>query len=119
MPSHSYYICTGCKATSNVHLIASEESFRPLNAEARSDIASYLMGTSLMTESIGVRKANTSSGSDFIIRIPKSGISHGWRKTIATKLGINQSSVVKLDHIVKRNGGYEGSSQNLPIYVRP
>ena len=100
------------------HALVSEESFRPLNAEARSDIASYLMGTSLMAESIGVRKVNDSSGTDFLIKIPKSGISYGWRKMIARKLGIDQSSVVKLNHIVQRNGGYEGFKSELSTIAK-
>jgi DNA primase small subunit len=95
------------------HLFVSEKSFRPLSAEARSDIASYLKGTSLMTESIGVRKVNSNSGPDFLIKFPKSGISYGWRKMVAAKLGVNQSSVVKLSHIVQRNGGYEGFKSEL------
>jgi len=107
------YLSIYFSGNNGFHLLVSEESFRPLNAEARSDIASYLMGTSLMTESIGVRKVNTSSGSDFLIKIPKSGISYGWRKMIGSKLGISQSSVVKLNHIVQRAGGYEGFKSEL------
>jgi DNA primase small subunit len=96
------------------HVLVSEESFRPLSAEARSDISSYLMGTSLMAESIGVRKVNNnSSGTDFLIKIPKSGISYGWRKMIADKLAISQSSVVKLNNIVRRVGGYESFKSEL------
>lgn len=90
------------------HIVASDKSFHLLGPEARSDIVSYLSGTNLMTESIGVRKGRAQSGSDFLIKFPKSGISYGWRKLIADKLGIDQASVVKLNNVVQRNGGYEG-----------
>lgn len=107
------HVSTYFSGNSGFHVLVSEESFRPLSAEARSDIASYIAGTSLMTESIGVRKVNHASSSDFTVKIPKSGISYGWRKTIAAKLGITQSSVVKLNHIVQRTGGYEGFKSEL------
>jgi DNA primase small subunit len=90
------------------HIVASDKSFHLLGPEARSDIVSYLTGTNLMTESIGVRKGRDQSGSDFVIKFPKSGLSYGWRKLIADKLGIDQGSVVKLGNVVRRNGGYEG-----------
>jgi len=89
------------------HLCVSDKSFRNLGPEARADLASYLMGANLMTESVGVRKGRAGSGQDFLIKIPKSGLSYGWRRLVARKLGIDQSSVVKLNHIVKRAGGYE------------
>lgn len=95
------------------HIVASDKSFHLLGPEARSDIVSYLLGTNLMTESIGVRKGRDQSGSDFLIKFPKSGLSYGWRKVIAEKLGIDQSSVVKLNHVVQRNGGYEGFKAEL------
>jgi DNA primase small subunit len=107
------FVSTYFSGNNGFHILVSEESFRPLSAEARSDIASYIMGTSLMTESIGVRKVNTRSGSDFQVKIPKSGISYGWRKIIAEKLEISQTSVVKLNNIVRRFGGYEGFKSEL------
>jgi DNA primase small subunit len=107
------YVSIYFSGNNGFHVYVSQASFRPLSAEARSDIASYLTGTSLTTESIGVRKANTSSGGDFVIKIPKSGISYGWRKMIADKLEINQSSVVKLNNIVRRIGGYESFKSEL------
>jgi DNA primase small subunit len=84
------------------HIVASDKSFHVLGPEARSDIVSYLIGTNMMTESIGVRKGRDRSGSDFLIKFPKSGLSYGWRKRIADRLGIEQASVLKLNNIVQR-----------------
>ncbi len=95
------------------HIIASDQSFHLLGPEARSDIVSYLTGTNLMAESIGVRKGRDVSGSDFLIKFPKSGLSYGWRKVIADKLGIDQGTVVKLHNVVQRDGGYEGFKSEL------
>ena len=95
------------------HIVVSDNSFNPLNSEARSDIVSYLTGTNLKTESIGVRKGRDRSGIDFLIKYPKSGISYGWRKIIADKIGIDQASVIKLSNVVQRNGGYEGFKAEL------
>jgi len=95
------------------HIVVSDNSFNPLNSEARSDIVSYLTGTNLKTESIGVRKGNGSSGSDFLIKFPKSGISYGWRKLIADKIGIDQASIIKLTNVVQRSGGYDGFKAEL------
>jgi DNA primase small subunit len=108
------------------HVIASDKSFHLLGPEARSDIVSYLTGTNLMTESIGVRKGRDRSGSDFLIKFPKSGVSYGWRKVIADKLGIDQGSIIKLNNVVQRDGGYEGfkaelgrMTKNLGVKVDP
>lgn len=95
------------------HIVVSDKSFNPLDSVARSDVVSYLAGTNIMTESIGVRKSRDHSGNDFLIKFPKSGLSYGWRKVIADKLAIDQSSVVKLSNIVIRNGGYEGFKSEL------
>ena len=95
------------------HIVVSDKSFNALDSVARSDIVSYLAGTNIMTESIGVRKSRDHSGNDFLIKFPKSGLSFGWRKVIADKLVIDQSSVVKLSNIVVRNGGYEGFKSEL------
>ncbi|PWU82712.1 MAG: DNA primase [Candidatus Nitrosopolaris wilkensis] len=95
------------------HVVVSDKSFNPLDSIARSDVVSYLAGTNIMTESIGVRKSRDHSGNDFLIKFPKSGLSYGWRKVIADKLAIDQSSVVKLSHIVLRDGGYEGFKSEL------
>jgi DNA primase small subunit len=95
------------------HIAVSNNSFNALNSEARSDIVSYLTGTNLKTESIGVRKGSGDSDSDFLIKFPKSGISYGWRKLIADKIGIDQTSVIKLSNVVQRNGGYQGFQAEL------
>ena len=63
-----------------------------------------------MTEGIGVRKAFDG----FFIKFPKSGkCLNGWRKKIAEKLGIDQSSTVKLSNIVQQKGGYNGFKTEL------
>ena len=95
------------------HIVVSDVSFNPLDSVARSDVVSYLAGTNIMTESIGVRKSRDHSGNDFLIKFPKSGLSYGWRKVITDKLAIDQSSVVKLGNIVLRNGGYEGFKSEI------
>jgi len=95
------------------HIVASDKSFLTAGPEVRSDIVSYFTGSSLMTETIGVRKGSGSSGGDFLIKFPKSGLSYGWRKMIAQKLQIDQSSTIKLSHIVQRAGGYEGFKSEL------
>jgi DNA primase small subunit len=108
------------------HIVASDKSFHALGPEARSDIVSYLTGTNLMTESIGVRKAKDVPARDFLIKFPKSGLSYGWRKVIADKLGIDQGSLVKLNNVVQRDGGYDGfkselgrMAKNLGVKVDP
>jgi DNA primase small subunit len=95
------------------HVVASDKSFNPLDSVARSDVVSYLAGTNIMTEGIGVRKSRDQSGNDFLIKFPKSGLSYGWRKLIADKIGIDQASVIKLSNVVLRNGGYEGFKAEL------
>jgi DNA primase small subunit len=95
------------------HIVVSDNSFSTLDSGARSDIVSYLTGTNLKTENIGVRKGSGIPGSDFLIKFPKSGISYGWRKLIADKLGIDRASVIKLGNVVQRNGGYEGFKAEL------
>jgi DNA primase small subunit len=107
------FITVHFSGNNGFHIVASDKSFHLLGPEARSDIVSYLIGTNMMTESIGVRKARDRSGSDFLIKFPKSGLSYGWRKRIADRFGIDQASVLKLNNIVQRNGGYEGFKAEL------
>ena len=96
------------------HIVATDESFRSLTSEARSDIVSYLTGTNFMAENIGIRKGKEkSNASDFMIKFPKSGLSYGWRKRVADKFGIDHTSVAKLNHIVQRAGGYEAFKVEL------
>lgn len=112
------YVSVYFSGNNGFHIHVSDESFRPLSNEARSDMVSYLMGTNLMTESIGVRKISTSHGNEFLVKFPKSGISYGWRKAVAARLGIDHSSVIKLNHIVQRSGGYEGFKAELANITR-
>jgi len=107
------FITVHFSGNNGFHIVASDKSFHLLGPEARSDIVSYLIGTNMMTESIGVRKARDRSASDFLIKFPKSGLSYGWRKRIADRFGIDQASVLKLNNIVQRNGGYEGFKAEL------
>jgi DNA primase small subunit len=91
------------------HIHISDNEFHSLDSQARSDIVGYLMGNDMMTESIGVRKVLDG----FLIKFPKSGMLYGWRKRIAEKLGIDQSSIVKLSNIVQQKGGYSGFKTEL------
>jgi DNA primase small subunit len=91
------------------HIHISDNEFHPLDSQARSDIVGYLMGNDMMAESIGVRKALDG----FLIKFPKSGMLYGWRKRIAEKLGIDQSSIVKSNNIVQQKGGYSGFKTEL------
>jgi DNA primase small subunit len=108
------------------HIVVSDKSFNPLDSVARSDVVSYLVGTNIMTESIGVRKSRDHTDNDFLIKFPKSGLSYGWRKLLADKIGIDQASVIKLSNVVQRNGGYQGfkaelgkMAKNLGVKVDP
>jgi DNA primase small subunit len=87
------------------HIHISDKEFYRLDSQARSDIMSYLIGNDIMTESIGIRKAEASSDG-FLVKFPKSGIMYGWRRRIAQKLGIDQASTTKLRNIVQQKGGY-------------
>ena len=91
------------------HIHISDNEFHPLDSQARSDIVGYLMGNDMMAESIGVRKALDG----FLIKFPKSGMLYGWRKRIAEKLGIDQSSIVKSSNTVQQKGGYSGFKTEL------
>lgn len=96
------------------HIVATDESFRSLTSEARSDIVSYLTGTNFMAENIGIRKGKEkSTASDFIIKFPKSGLLYGWRRRVSNKFGIGQTSSAKINHIVQRAGGYEAFKVEL------
>jgi DNA primase small subunit len=100
------------------HIHVLDNEFYRLDSQARSDIAGYLMGNDIMAESIGVRKASSSSSSlsvvDFSVKFPKSGMIYGWRQRIARKLGIDQSlSISKMDKIVQQKGGYSGFKSEL------
>jgi DNA primase small subunit len=100
------------------HINISDSEFHRLDSQARADIVGYLIGNDMMTESIGVRKTSSSSSSSnnhngFQIKFPKGGMMYGWRRRIAYKLGIDQSSITKLCNIVRQNGGYHGFNTEL------
>jgi DNA primase small subunit len=86
------------------HVHINDDAYVSLDPQARSDLAGYLSGTSLMSESIGVRKSNRDDL--FFIKFPRSGLAYGWRKRIADKLKIDTSSTIKLKYMVKEKGGY-------------
>ncbi|HZA07946.1 MAG TPA: DNA primase small subunit domain-containing protein [Nitrososphaeraceae archaeon] len=94
------------------HIHISDKEFRRLDSQARSDITSYLIGNDMMTESIGIRKAEA-SGDGFLVKFPKSGMMYGWRRRIAQKLGIDQTSTTKLRNMVQQKGGYSGFKAEL------
>jgi DNA primase small subunit len=86
------------------HVHINDEGYISLDPQARSDLVSYLCGTGLILESIGVRKSNTKS---FFIKFPKSGLAYGWRRRIAEKLKIDMTSTIKFKNIVNQYGGYD------------
>jgi DNA primase small subunit len=96
------------------HLHVLDNRFDTLDSRARADIVGYLMGIGMMAESIGVRKRPEG----ILIKFPKSGLSYGWRKRIANKLGIDQLSTVKLNNIVQQKGGYDGFREELSRLTR-
>src|ERR687894_2000799 len=86
------------------HVHVNDSGYISLDPQARSDLVSYLSGTGLILESIGVRKTN--SEDSFFIRFPKSGLAYGWRRRIAEKLKIDMTSTTKFRNIVNQYGGY-------------
>ncbi|MFL6496745.1 MAG: DNA primase small subunit domain-containing protein [Nitrososphaera sp.] len=93
------------------HIHISDDAYVSLEPQARSDLVSYLSGTGLILETIGVRKTNTEDS--FSIKFPKSGLAYGWRRRIADKLKIDMTSAIKLKNIVHQYGGYEGFKREL------
>ena len=86
------------------HVHINDSGYISLDPQARSDLVSYLSGTGLILESIGVRKTNREDS--FFIRFPKSGLTYGWRRRIAEKLKIDMTSAIKFRNIVDQYGGY-------------
>jgi DNA primase small subunit len=86
------------------HFHVNDPSMRNLDSNSRSNVTDYIIGNGFTCESIGVRKYRNG----FMIKLPKSGIMNGWRKKIASSLGINQKSELKLKHLVEASGGYDG-----------
>ena len=98
------------------HFHVRDDSYRPLDSQARSDLVGYIAGVGLLAESVGVRKAQ---GSDEVfVKFPKSGLALGWRKRVADKLKIDATSIIKLGNIAKENGGYAGFKAKLDRMVR-
>jgi len=91
------------------HFHVNDPNMRNLDSNSRSNVTDYIIGNGFMSESIGVRRFRNG----FTIKLPKSGITTGWRKKVASALGINQKSELKLKHIVEMNGGYEGFRNEL------
>ena len=87
------------------HVHINDDACISLDPQARSDLVSYLSGTGLMLESIGVRKTNTEDLSS--IKFPKSGLAYGWRRRISEKLKIDMTSAIKLRNIVNQYGGHK------------
>ncbi|HEY7507586.1 MAG TPA: DNA primase small subunit domain-containing protein [Nitrososphaera sp.] len=86
------------------HFHVSDDSYRPLDSQARSDLVGYLAGVGLLAESVGVRRA---PGGDLaFVKFPRSGLGAGWRKKVADRLKIDATSTVRLTNIVREKGGY-------------
>ena len=98
------------------HIQVSDAAYLALDAQARSDLVGYLSGTGLMVESIGVRKGKAENL--FSIKFPKSGIAYGWRGRVAEKMKIDNSSEIRLKHIVEQKGGYLPFKIELDRMVR-
>jgi DNA primase small subunit len=98
------------------HVHVSDSAYVHLDPQARSDLVSYLSGSGLMAESVGVRKGNAENL--FFIKFPKSGLTYGWRSRIAGKLKIDSSSIIKLKHIVEQKGGYTPFKVDLDRMAR-
>ncbi len=98
------------------HFHIQDDSYRPLDSQARSDLVGYLMGIGLLVESIGIRK---SPGSDNCsVKFPKSGLQAGWRRRVADKLRIDTTSAMRLTNIVKEIGGYSVFKNELEKMTR-
>lgn len=98
------------------HVHINDDACISLDPQARSDLVSYLSGTGLLLESIGVRKTNTEDL--FSIKFPKSGLAYGWRRRIAQKLKIDMTSAIKLKNIVNQYGGYKAFKVELDKLAR-
>lgn len=93
------------------HVHINDKGYVSLDPQARSDLVSYLSGTGLILESIGVRKTNTEDL--FLIKFPKSGLAYSWRRRIAEKLKIDMTAAIKFRNIVNQVGGYEAFKVEL------
>lgn len=98
------------------HFHVRDDSYLPLDSQARSDLVGYLAGVGLLAESVGVRRAP--GGDEAFVKFPKSGLGFGWRKKVADKLKIDTASIIKLGNIAKENGGYAGFKAELDKTTR-
>lgn len=93
------------------HFHIRDDSYRPLDSQARSDLVGYLAGVGLLTESVGVRRSH--GGDLAYIKFPRSGLDFGWRKRVADRLKIDSGSTIRLTNIVREKGGYQGFKGEL------
>ena len=98
------------------HVHINDNGYISLDPQARSDLVSYLSGTGLILESIGVRKTNREDS--FFIRFPKSGLTYGWRRRIAEKLKIDMASAIKFRNIVNQYGVYDAFKVELERFAK-
>lgn len=98
------------------HFHISDDAYRPLDSQARSDLVGYLAGMGMIAESVGVRRA---PGSDLaLVKFPRSGLDYGWRRRVAEMLDISASSTIRLTNIVKEKGGYSAFKAELDRMTR-
>ena len=98
------------------HVHVNDNAFVLLDAQGRADLVSYLSGSGMMSESVGVRKGTAEN--EYFIKFPKSGLAYGWRRKIADKLKIDGSSTIRLQHIVEQKGGYTSFRVDLDRMAR-
>jgi DNA primase small subunit len=113
----SDHIHTYFSGNNGFHVAMKNDAYALLDPHARSELVGYLSGTGLISESIGVRRSSSTEDL-FTIKFPKSGLSYGWRRRIADKLKIDNSSTNRLKHIVKEKGGYASFIHELTTLVK-
>jgi DNA primase small subunit len=96
---HTYF-----SGNNGFHVHVLDDSFNELNAQARADLAAYIMGVGILSDVIGATK-DTQSG--FRVTFPMGGLDYGWRKRISERLGISITSQKRLTNLIKELGGLE------------
>ena len=96
---HTYF-----SGNNGFHVHVLDDSFNELTAQARADLAAYIMGVGILSDVIGATK-DTQSG--FRVRFPLGGLDYGWRKRISDKLGISIVSQKRLTNLINELGGLE------------
>jgi DNA primase small subunit len=96
---HTYF-----SGNNGFHVHVLDDSFNELTAQARADLAAYIMGVGILSDVIGAIK-DTQSG--FRVRFPLGGLDYGWRKRISDKLGISIVSQKRLTNLINELGGLE------------